>query len=166
MLSHYGLFAEAPHLHIAANTFPSTTIKFGPSFVHLIYIAFAMLAISKAEYLSLFLPKSGKKEEFGSFFQTNYYGRFSMVVANFEAQDAKYILFYLANRLVENMKLRMIPPAFQETAHENIGDFAKQKETEKISKILRDHLTLLMGESLIKRSKFFTLLSTCVYVLL
>ncbi len=43
------------------------------------------------------------------------------------------------------MKLRMIQPAFQETAHENIGDFAEQKETEKISKIFEGSSNITNG---------------------
>ena len=34
--SQYGLLLDAPHLHMAAKTLPSTVIKFGPFWVHLI----------------------------------------------------------------------------------------------------------------------------------
>ena len=132
MLPHYGSFAEALHLHIAANTFPSTTIKFGPSFVHLISIAFAILAISKRNIYLYFCLSHVKNRSLEAFSRQTIFWRSSRVVASFEAQDVKYILLYLANQLVENMKLLMIPPAFQETAHESIGDFADQKETKDI----------------------------------
>ena len=36
MPSQYGLLLDAPHLHIAAKTLPSTTIRLGPFGVHLI----------------------------------------------------------------------------------------------------------------------------------
>ena len=43
--SHCGLFAETPHLHIAAKTFPSTTIRLGPSSVLRISTGFTIRTI-------------------------------------------------------------------------------------------------------------------------